>query len=283
MNAEMPFTNSELTTALRCARQHSLSYGRSLVPRIPPSPMAATSLGTEFHLAAQEYYSGTPAQEILDRLYLEDTQAGNIVGWTFEKYVEWLQASGADAHRKTLGAEAAYSIQTPHGAVQGLVDLVQLDEETGEVVLVDFKTTGMRPAMKARELEYTDQMLHYLLLLQDTYPGTNRIEFRIIPRYAGAGSDWDILPVEVIERRVSAARMEAYRNHLDMKLARAIGQRRLRDTHPVDILPTRDHDCPWRCPFANVCRDADENRSIWDAILLTDFVEGNPLERYEEF
>ena len=279
----MPYTNSELSAVQRCERMHGLTYGRRLVPKAEPSPTAATSLGTRYHEFCDRYYSGEDPDDLLRELESDDSSSGKYTFWTFKGYLDWLEVSGADADRETVAAEQAVTKKLGAYSVTGKIDLIQRDLVTGELVLVDHKTTGMPPKRKATELRTSDQGAHYSWLT-----GITRVEYRVIQRVAGGGSEWDVIPVEVVDMKLSPSRRAAFQAHLRHRVTQAgvnrDGGAGIR--YAVDLIPTRAHDCSWICPFAEACIAAEDHPVILEELLAESFAAGDPLARYadvEEF
>lgn len=273
---QMPYSNSELSTFRRCRRQHALTYGRSLVPVKEPAPWAPTSLGSAVHDLLDLWHSDRPAaQRALAEAEADESRAAKTVWFTTTKYIEWEEDSGANSDRRIVETERAVSRELDGHTIIGKIDRVD-ETEVGTVIL-DFKTTGLPPKRKAAELLHTTQGKHYAWIT-----GVRDVEFRIIPRYAGGGSEWDELPVEVMRMHYTQNELAVYESHLRQWVAAASENRAAGALPFVESLPSPAPDCSWICPFAEICASAGEDSATAEFMLSEGFVPGDPLARYSE-
>lgn len=286
-----PISNSEVSDHLRCARMHSVSDGRLLLPIRPESPLKAAEVGTAMHAVWERHYGGKETPEEIVRSLEFQVEAAAEGDWhkrsvlilgMYETYLEWLEETGVDAGMETVSNEQEYRRVLDGMEFIGKLDLLQRDTsyETAPLRLTDGKTTKKTLSQKLQEMQFSGfrQLIHYLWLLEPVHPNvlgvTVRIQRQIVPSERSSGP-------YITENQFTFSRADL-RRHEDFlrEVGPKILENRQRTTGMLPV-PTLDLDCSWRCPYGAVCLAA-ERGADWLHILNENFAPGNPLARYTE-
>lgn len=264
-------SQSQLTTWMRCHRQHYFQYTRG---RQAPRKTGALTLGTGYHAALEAHYKGAPVD--VDAQYApiiaEAPAAGKLdvmgekkqVKAMVEKYLDW--AETMDIGRETLHVEHEMLVPlgtTPWGeeaVLHGIVDLIQ--REAGRVVLVDHKTAARLESPVPLDVSFQGKT--YCLAWYLAHGEVPVFEYNLAKKlkHTGTGAKAAKPPFYARERvEYPVATLIAHQEHI-MRLAEEIG----RNAYPMP----GDH-CKW-CPFQRACVAMDSDPAAAERMLDQDFV-----------
>lgn len=277
-------SNSEIETWQRCRRQHWWEYVQRLQPKASPSPLRAAEIGTAFHAASEMYYGGMSGgdvtahlQEIVDIHETtapegEQHKAADLVLTMWEGYLDWLAEEGIDQGINIIGPETTHTrkmSEFPDVEFIGKIDI-----ETEEDI-IDQKTTKLAFAQKIKVLRRSRQLIHYAWLIAPTRH-INRVRVRVTKQ--STRSERTSGPYYVEEKiPVTRGRLRSHEEHL-RDIVPGMLANYARETLPA---PSPNSDCSWICPLYLVCDMADQGED-YQYVIDNEFVQGNPLERYEK-
>lgn len=293
---------SEIGTFLACRRQWWLKYVRCLQPAA--REMTGTAqLGTRVHAGLQAHYTGldpvaslealrdqefalveagetfTSAKEIAD----EHEQAVTMV----TGYVEWLEETGADADYEVRAVESRVAHPGPLPErywIQGKCDLLIASRTTGHTGVRDFKTVqSVTSGLEVLNINAQARMYAMIEWLNRPQEAPRFVEWALIQR----------------SKRTTRAKGPFFAHHgihlNDDELRRfwvrvwgilrdmAACEDALADggDHVATCYPSPGNDCSWRCrEFLPVCALLDDPRSDAEHAIGSNFVVGDPYERY---
>lgn len=154
------FSASALNAYAECARKWYYRYACAAVEDVPSS---ASTYGTAFHAALEDFHGEFPEPSARDEAVMRTKIAG-YVNWAFERfhaqfasavefelqkrralrtaarYVDWLLAEAARAPFTVIGREIPVSLELGGFDFVGFIDRLDRDERTGMVSIFDYKT-----------------------------------------------------------------------------------------------------------------------------------------------
>jgi RecB family exonuclease len=154
------FSASALNAYAQCARKWYYRYVCAAVEDVPSS---ASTYGTAFHAALEDFHGEFPEPQARDEAAMRTKIAG-YVNWAFERfhtqfdcpvefelqkrralrtaerYVDWLLAEAARAPFTVIGREIPVSLNLGGFDFVGFIDRLDRDERTGAVSIFDYKT-----------------------------------------------------------------------------------------------------------------------------------------------
>lgn len=185
----MIFTHSDIDKFLQCRRLWAWNYVRDFQP--PEVRHGPRALGHRVHRTLANSYAGSPVEPVayfnalsakdmawqeenaqpewaMDELY-KDTISGRKM---IEAYFEWLEDTGADAGLTVEAVETPSEALILDGDVllKGIVDTKFRREDSGLLVLNDFKTVGRWTSAEAARLERSYQHHVYMSIENLTHP-----------------------------------------------------------------------------------------------------------------
>jgi RecB family exonuclease len=172
------FSASSLNTYSECARKWYYRYVCAAVEDVPSS---ASTYGTAFHAALEDFHGEFPEPNARD----EDAMRSKINGyinWAFERfhaqfgsavefelqkrralrtagrYIDWLLAEAARAPFMVIGREIPVSLELGGFDFVGFIDRLDRDERTGAVSIFDYKTGSIATSAA----EYREDVRRFL-------------------------------------------------------------------------------------------------------------------------
>lgn len=306
-------SNSEVQTWKRCRRKWWLTYYRRL-QRTYESPVGARAIGTRVHDALRYAYLADPdkrmdPRDALEALIFADYQklSQNLDSHgefestqdlikRFQKeadlerimiagYVTWLEETGADSELEIIGSEVYLEAEVPE--VPNTLLIARLDARVRRVtdgvrLFIDHKTVGDF-TQPAKTLHMDEQMLMYIL-----------IERLQADESYVAGALYNMLKKSKRTQKATPPffkRIEVHHNNHTLENFRerligtldSIRQARFQldsgDSHRRVVYPTPRRDCPWDCPFFDVCGMMDDG-SYAEGMIKQFFTVGDPHSYY---
>jgi RecB family exonuclease len=154
------FSASSLNTYAECSRKWYYRYVCAAVEDVPSS---ASTYGTAFHAALEDFHGEFPEPNAGDEVAMRAKITGYI-NWAFERfheqfgsavefelqkrralrtagrYIDWLIAEAARAPFRVIGREIPVSLELGGFDFVGFIDRLDRDESTGAVSIFDYKT-----------------------------------------------------------------------------------------------------------------------------------------------
>ena len=168
------FSASSLNAYAECARKW---YYRYVCAAIEDAPSSASTYGTAFHAALEDFHGEFPHPQARDEAEMRMKIAG-YVNWAFERYhdqfdaavefelqkrralrtaeryVDWLLAEAARAPFTVIGREIPVNLDLDGFDFVGFIDRLDRDERTGAVSIFDYKTGSIATSAA----EYRDEV-----------------------------------------------------------------------------------------------------------------------------
>lgn len=282
-------THSDIHNFLECRRLWFWNYVRDFQP--PETRHGARNLGARVHKALENLYTGgidpvayfnalsamdiswaeTNGQPewVLDTLY-KDTVIGRAL---VEKYIEWRAESGIDHGLEVVSVEETIEAPILHGEVllRGRLDIKFRREDSGFLVLNDFKTVGRLDNGTRARLEHSYQHHVYMAIESLAHPD-------------------DPMPTAVNTLLVKGRRPEFHRLNVPgtamstpnrLKKIEMICTEMIRAIEEHSDYPSPDQHCAW-CVYRNPCLLADDNEESALEYLSVKFSTGGVHARYTE-
>lgn len=308
-------SNSEVQTWKRCRRKWWFAYHRRLQPK-HENPTGARSIGTTLHEALRYHYVGPAApkvnvqdalEAIIARNYYDlrtyhesvdgdliplsvDTQFkadADLMRIIVEGYIQWLAETGSDAEFEVTGSEVY--LEADLDLIDNVKIIGRLDARVRRVsdgmrLFIDHKSVGNFQQL-TRVLHLNEQMLWYILLeslQEDPAPiaGALYNMMRRVKRSANAKPPfYDRVEVHHNKYELESFHMRLTGVILDILDA----ETRLSEgvDHRGVVYPTPTKDCPWDCPFFQVCSMTDDGSHV-EGMIKSFFIEGDPLRYYTD-
>jgi RecB family exonuclease len=154
------FSASALNAYAECPRKW---YYRYVCAAVEDAPSSASTYGTAFHAALEDFHGEFPHPEASLEAAMRDRIAG-YVNWTFERfrddfgsavevelnkrralrtaqrYVDWLVEAARRAPFTVVGREEQASLDLDGFAFVGFIDRIDRDDATGAIAIIDYKT-----------------------------------------------------------------------------------------------------------------------------------------------
>ena len=171
------FSASALNTYAECHRKWYYRYACAAVEDVPSS---ASTYGTAFHAALEDFHGEFPEPRAGDEAAMRTKLAG-YVNWAFERfraqfasavefelqkrralrtadrYVDWLLAEAMRAPFTVIGREIPVSLELGGFDFVGFIDRLDRDERTGAVSIFDYKTGSIATSAA----EYRDEVRRF--------------------------------------------------------------------------------------------------------------------------
>ncbi len=172
------FSASALNTYAECNRKWYYRYVCAAVEDVPSS---ASTYGTAFHAALEDFHGEFPQPQARDEAAMRAKIAG-YVNWAFERfhaqfdsavefelqkrralrtaerYIDWLLAEAARAPFTVIGREIPVSLELGGFDFVGFIDRLDRDERTGAVSIFDYKTGSIATSAA----EYREDVRRFL-------------------------------------------------------------------------------------------------------------------------
>lgn len=296
-------TNSSMKEFMRCKRKYMLHDMLGFEKKDKP-PVGPLALGTRVHAALEAMYAdGADLMDEYNRLaeidrdiYMEtpdafftdnvdkfnkEVELGRVM---LEGFKEWAEEEGIDSDIEVVGPELSLSATIKDGKItlMGKKDLTIRDHMDDTLIIRDFKT-----AQNISDYDKTtpiDSQIPFYLYLEKLIDPDEKIDggqfvvLRKVKRTARSNPPY----YKVYRTRANPHKLEAMEAKVDgitdeMLLFR---NRLLRgaDHHKI-AYPNPTKDCSWDCPFYDLCPMMDDG-SNYIRMLESEYVQGNPLERY---
>ena len=305
-------SNSEIGTFDRCRREWYLKYYLGVAPAEPEITGNAI-MGTRVHAAMEGFYGyGLDPLTVLGVLYdmtitqypdhkdelLKEREMATIM---VDGYMEYIAESGVDANLRVVAVEQELLVELYPGiTLRVRMDQVVLDEQTGLLSFLDFKTAA--------------NFDKHEVICQDPQMKTYSVAQRIVARGNGAPLvDGGIIRTLRRVKRTAKSTPPYYQNDpfrynaeqldsaearltalaLKIVTARFMLDRAYEDTggnladingvQRGDLAPSwMPNDCTWRCPFAAGLCPAMDDGSDWPGIITGSgrFTQTDPYAYY---
>jgi len=168
------FSASALNTYAECARKW---YYRYVCAAVEDAPSSASTYGTAFHAALEDFHGEFPEPRVRDESVMR-TKIVGYVNWAFERYrdqfdaavefelqkrralrtaeryVDWLLAEATRAPFTVIGREIPVNLDLDGFDFVGFVDRLDRDDRTGSVSIFDYKTGSIATSAA----EYRDEV-----------------------------------------------------------------------------------------------------------------------------
>lgn len=302
MRHPLRLTNSEMKGYRRCKRAWYLGtyLGWGKRSRDFNRPLA---IGSRVHNALAVLYDPNEPQSALDFLkesvrkdlaqYPSEANAirkeADLSEAMIEGYEQWLEETGADRGFQIVETEGAReAVLYEDVTLLSKLDARLIHTERADIRLaLEHKTTGdLSVALPFLQLDtqlLTEHLVEYLCLQREG-----------LEAQSAQGVLYNMLRKS---KRTSRAKPPFYareevrhnRHELAKHWEHVVGiAQEIRETeakldagvsHHQACSPNPTRDCKWDCPFFHMCSHLDDG-SDWEQDLRTDFVQGDPLERY---
>ena len=302
-------TNSGLGTFRRCRRKWYLSEYRHLTRRPDSNDHGALALGTLVHKGLEHYYTLEGLDP--DRTYaflrqeyekeynfLEEQRATpeelkkfhqkhDLALTIITGYFQWLEETGADSDLKVVSVEKRLECDSPVEGVTllGKLDLQVLRTRTDQLFVLDHKTT-----------QGFDDVISWVNI------NTQPVMYRLLQRRLHSdkvlqGTIWNMLKKSKRTARATPPfymRYEVYTSEGELEvfwhqlfgqiheILRTIDRLNSGESHQSAAWPTPASDCKYTCPFYQVCGLMNDPRSDHEYVLNANYVEIDPLQRYQQ-
>lgn len=305
MRSPLRLTNSEMKTWRRCHRKWYLSTYRGLAPRRKDFNRP-TGIGTRVHNALAAHYEGKDALAQLKEGIASDLgrfpeyradieKEADLATAMIEGYLQWLEETGEDRGFEVVaseGAREAVLYTDEHGPITLLskIDARIIHRGRSDIRLaLEHKSVGdlstPLPFLQLDTQLLTEHLVEYLALKEEgleekAAQGVLYNMLRKVKRTARAKPPF-------FGREEVKHNLEELRKHWRHVVVVA---KQIRDAevaleagveHHDVCEPNPTRDCRWDCPFFHICSHFDDGSSV-EHDLSTDFVVGDPLERYAE-
>ncbi len=171
------FSASSLNAYAECARKW---YYRYVCAAVEDAPSSASTYGTAFHAALEDFHGEFPEPLARDEAAMRAKVAG-YVNWAFERYrdqfdepvefelqkrralrtaeryIDWLLAEAARAPFTVIGREIPVNLELDGFDFVGFIDRLDRDERTGAVSIFDYKTGSIATSAA----EYRDEVRRF--------------------------------------------------------------------------------------------------------------------------
>ena len=171
------FSASSLNAYAECPRKW---YYRYVCAAVEDAPSSASTYGTAFHAALEDFHGEFPEPLARDEAAMRTKVAG-YVNWAFERYrdqfdvpvefelqkrralrtaeryVDWLLAEAARAPFTVIGREIPVNLELDGFNFVGFIDRLDRDERTGAVSIYDYKTGSIATSAA----EYRDEVRRF--------------------------------------------------------------------------------------------------------------------------
>jgi RecB family exonuclease len=171
------FSASSLNAYAECARKW---YYRYVCAAVEDAPSSASTYGTAFHAALEDFHGEFPEPLARDEAAMR-TKITGYVNWAFERYrdqfdapvefelqkrralrtaeryVDWLLAEAARAPFTVIGREIPVNLELDGFDFVGFIDRLDRDERTGGVSIFDYKTGSIATSAA----EYRDEVRRF--------------------------------------------------------------------------------------------------------------------------
>jgi RecB family exonuclease len=171
------FSASALNAYAECARKW---YYRYVCAAVEDAPSSASTYGTAFHAALEDFHAEFPHPNPEDEAAMRTSVAQHVT-WAFERYrlqferavelelqrrralrtaeryVDWIVAEARRAPFTVIGREIAVSLDLEGFAFVGYIDRLDRDDRTGAVSIFDYKTGSIATSAA----EYRDKVRRF--------------------------------------------------------------------------------------------------------------------------
>ncbi len=154
------FSASALNAYAECARKW---YYRYVCAAVEDAPSSASTYGTAFHAALEDFHADFPQPRAQDERAMRTSVAQHVT-WAFERYraqfdsavelelqrrralrtaqryVDWILAEAARSPFTVIGRETPVSLDLDGFDFVGFIDRLDRDDRTGAVSIFDYKT-----------------------------------------------------------------------------------------------------------------------------------------------
>jgi hypothetical protein len=292
-------SNTEIQTWMRCPRKWLDSYYLGYQPA-DEEVTGNRILGVRVHSAMEGMYGfGLDPLAVLQVLYQieldrspefepELLKERDLASAMVEGYIEWAASEGVDASLTVVATEAEVVVPVPglEGvALKGRLDQVVLNEETGLLSFLDFKTAANFEKHETLALDPQFRVYSLIQLLASQGSGP-RVDGGIIrtlrrvkrsdrskpPYYATDDFRYDPETIESTLKkvqRIGGQILEA-RRVLDWAYTEGGGSIEVINEVQRTMFPPNEipHDCKWTCPFVQLCPLMDDG-SDWAGVLTS--------------
>ena len=307
-------SNSEISTFDRCRRKWYLSYylGAALAE---PEICGNAILGTRVHAALEGMYGyDLDPQTVLGTLYamavdqfpdwrtelLAERELATVM---VDGYVEWAAETGADAGLRVVAVEQDVQVpfpRLPGVALRARLDQVVLDEDTGLVSFLDWKTAAN---FDRHEILALDPQFKFYSVVQRLAKGPDapQVDGGIIrtlrrvkrtaksspPYYQADSFRYTDTELDAAEARIASICMQILDARASLDYVYREGGGRLDLVNAVqrlELYPSpRLNECRWDCPFVSVCPMMDDG-SDWPGAIVSSgrYVQTDPYAYYRE-
>lgn len=300
-------TNGEMQTFKRCRRKWYLSYYRRLGLK-HDDVLGMASIGTRVYKALASWYNGADPWRTFDESVKMDEERidpEDVKTWAkfksevdlaramVEGYFEWVNDERIDSGLEIVAAETTVDLdpkfpELPDVRLKAKLDVKALRTTDNARLFIDHKTVGDFVSPQ-KTLQLDEQMLTYCLIdymnaMADEDPGARadgalynmirrvkRTETAKPPFYQRVEVRHNVDTLRSFWMRVQATIMD---------MERAKGLLDAKFDHRTVVYPTPSKNCAWDCDFRVPCGMMDDG-SHWEEYLAEQYVEVNPLRRYE--
>jgi len=305
-------SNSEIATFDRCRRAWYLKYYLGAAPA-EPDVVGNAILGTRVHAALEGMYGyDLDPQAVLGVLYA--MAANQYPDWRTELlaerelatvmvdgYVDWVTETGADAGLRVVAVEQDVQVpfpRLPGVALRARLDQVVLNEDTGLVSFLDWKTAAN---FDRHEILALDPQFKFYSVTQRLAKGPDAplVDGGIIrtlrrvkrtaksspPYYQADSFRYTDTELDAAELRIAAICGEIVRARqvLDATYQSYSGGLEAVDSVQRSLLypSPRLNECRWDCPFVQVCPMMDDG-SDWPSVIVGSgrYVQTDPYQYY---
>lgn len=163
---DFTFSQTSLQDFVDCARRFQLRYVErrrwpALLTDDPGENERRMRAGDAFHRLVHQHLSGISA-EVLSRQLAESQRTDpDVRRW----WASWLAHAPLDALPATRRAETTLTARIDGQAVLAKFDVLAVDQATGQVVIVDWKTTPHRPTVNGLSARLQTRLYRALVVL----------------------------------------------------------------------------------------------------------------------
>jgi hypothetical protein len=284
----MIFTHSDIDNFLECRRLWNWNYVRDFHPH--PKVHGYRELGSRVHKVFENYYSGGGADPVvfynalsakavawqeehsvpeweMDELYKDIALGRRLVS----AYFDWLEETGADHGLEVVSTEEMIEAEILGGDVllRGKIDTKFRREDSGLLVLNDFKSLGRWDSGQRARLEHSYQHHVYTAIENLSHPDDPMAEAWYTVLVKGRSPKIERFKVPGTARSGPNRLRDIERICIDM--IRAIDEK--------SDYPSPNQHCAW-CDYRQPCLIADDSPAAAEEYLNVKFLVGGRHERY---
>jgi hypothetical protein len=193
----------------------------------------------------------------MPREMIKDLQQRYDLSWRIATgYWDWLEEYGGDSIYENMRSEEKLSMPGPVDSIlNGRLDLLADDKESGDIVVIDFKVVASIEGM-IKTLGMSEQGLQYGLLAKINHPGRQvRVVWSMMKRSMRTGRAKPPF-YQRYDLAINDDMIRQYYEQLHGQITEMLRlESMLNDGHKPHVVayPSPNSECSWKCQFFTVC------------------------------